>query len=229
MKDLHKDLVFGYNPQSPIINLYKEHLAEIVRWKPPPAHLLEIGCARGVFSDLASQKGYHVTGTEVSAYACHYAKEKFNLDVRKGKIEDIPLEPRSFDIVVALDVLEHVPDPGSFIKKASGLLKPQGIFLLGTPTSRSPLYFLAENMAVLTQGRYSYPAYRFYGRGQEHLNIFNAKNLKQLLKENSLQVIQEYGYNIPLDNMCDVNIAYKCAIKMLTFWPYEFVMISVKS
>ncbi len=106
--------------------------------------------------------------------------------------------------------------------------KPGGIFLIGTPNSNSLVNFTAEMCALLTNNLYYYPIFRFYGRGIEHLNIFNPHNLSILMKKHNLKVIKQYGYNIPLTNMCDVNFIYKNAIRLLTILPYEFVLIAEK-
>ena len=127
---LHDDLVFGYDENAPIIRLYKKHLQKIIKLKPPPAKLLEIGCARGVFGDLAQKSGYKVTGMEINTYACEYAKEKFNLNIEQATIEAVDFEPESFDIIVAFDVIEHLIDPELLIKKSSLFLKKMACLLL---------------------------------------------------------------------------------------------------
>jgi len=228
LADLHADLVFGYNEKSPIIQLYQRHLQNIIKFKSPPGHLLEIGCARGVFLDLARKKGYKVNGTEMNQDAVSYAQKNFNLEVCQESIENAQFEGESFDVIAAFDVIEHLINPQLLIEKAYKILKPKGILVIGTPSSTSPICLVAEQLAVFSAGRYQYPAFRFYGKAVEHLNIFNPQNLELLLKSHGFQQIGAYNYNIPLANMCDISIIQRCAISILSMWPYEFVLISQK-
>jgi len=193
LADLHADLIVGYNEKSPIIQLYQRHLQNIIKLKSPPGHLLEIGCARGVFLDLARKAGYQVTGTEMNKDAVLYAQKNFNLNVCQESIETAQLENESVDVIVAFDVIEHLINPRLLIEKAHQILKPNGILVIGTPRSTSPICFVAEQLAVLSKGRYQYPAFRFYGRAIEHLNIFNPENLELMLNQYGFRQIRAYN------------------------------------
>ncbi|MBU1727071.1 MAG: class I SAM-dependent methyltransferase [Candidatus Omnitrophica bacterium] len=227
--DLHNDLVYSYRVDAPIIKLYRKHIKNLIFLKAAPARLLEIGCARGVFLDLAKKNEYEVSGIEMNSYAVNYAKEKFGLNVEKKSIEELDTKACLFDIIVALDVIEHLLNPKLLLEKSRGLLKPGGILLIGTPNSRSLINWVAESAALLTNSSYYYPLYRFYGKAVEHLNIFNPYNLDILAKEFYFQKIKSYLYNIPLNNMCNVNILQRLMIGILSTNPYEFVSIFKKT
>jgi len=227
LAELHDDLVVGYDPKSPIVRLYRRHLEAIVTAVSPPARLLEIGCARGVFLDLARQAGYRPSGVEINPYAAAYAREHFGMEVAATDIRDLTCaEP--FDIVVAFDVIEHVADPADFLKCAAGLLRQGGLAVLGTPDSGSFLYRLAERLARWTGGRLTYPLYRLFGRGVEHLSIFDRNNLGRLSAKAGLEPVISYGYAIPLANMTDLRGIYRPGLWLLGRWPYEFVLIARK-
>ncbi len=227
--ELHDDLVIGYDDNLPIIRLYKKHIQKIISYQSPPGKLLEVGCARGVFLDLARKSQYQVTGIEMNDYAVTYAQEKFNLPVCKMSLEETDFKPESFEIVVSYDVIEHLTTPQLLIEKASVFLKANGLLVISTPNSNSLINHLSEQLAILTHNSYYYPAYRFYGRGIEHLNIFNPQNLVILLKKNNFEVLHKYSYNIPLSNICDANLIYKSVLWILMKHPYEFVIIARKS
>jgi len=229
MEDLHKDLSVNYDEGAPIIRLYQRHLNKIFSLKPPPAKLLEIGCARGVFLDLARKKDYHVKGIDMSQYAVDYAREKFQLDVEKKSIDEIHRDEEKYDIIVAIDVIEHLSSPLDLIERARAMLNPSGLLFLGTPNSQSFIGWISEKLGVFSKGKQYYPAFRFYGRGFEHLNIFNPVNMKRILEKFSFELKLAYGYNIPLENMCDVDFFQKCVIKLVTLAPYEFVFVAQKT
>jgi len=98
--------------------------------------LLDVGCATGHLLSLAEKRGARVTGVEISDYAARFARENFNLDVRVGPLESHNFSPESFDIILALEVIEHVPSPTRFLTEISRILKPGGIAAISTPNYR---------------------------------------------------------------------------------------------
>ncbi len=226
---LHDYLVRGYHESSKIIRLYKKHLQRIAMYKPPPAKILEIGCARGVLLDLARKAGYQVAGIEVNSYAAEYAQTEFGLPVQQRTLEEAVCEPQSQDIVVAYDVIEHLAAPRMLVAKAAEWLKPSGLLVLSTPDSHSLTYKIAETLAILGGRRFQYPIFRFYGRGVEHLNVFNKRNMSRILAEHGFVTLESYRYNIPLENLCDVGLVEKLVIGILMIHPYSFVEIARKT
>ena len=226
LKELHNDLTVNYDDSSPIIRLYKMHLDNLTKFKPPPAQLLEIGCARGVFLDLAQKARYKIQGIEINQYATEYAKKYFNLDILNDSFEAAELKPVYYDIILAFDIIEHVIDPQKFIKKAYSALKENGILILGTPNSNSLIYKFSENIAKIIN--YKYPLSRFLGKAKEHLNIFNPQNLGLFLEKNDFKLLKIYSYNIPLKNICQINFWQKIILAILMLKPYEFTIIAQK-
>ncbi|NIO87116.1 MAG: methyltransferase domain-containing protein, partial [Candidatus Aminicenantes bacterium] len=102
----------------------------------PGAKLLEIGCARGYLLKLAKDIGYDVQGVEVSSYASDIARNA-GLSVFNGTMKDISLAENSFDVVVAIDVIEHVVDPINFLLTVKKYLKQGGMLVLKTPNISS--------------------------------------------------------------------------------------------
>jgi len=99
--------------------------------------LLDIGCANGFFLDEARRRGWEVDGIEVSSWAVEYARKKLNLNVREGFIEKELFPDDFFDVIVMLDVLEHLPDPKSVLIEARRILKGDGILYISTPNISS--------------------------------------------------------------------------------------------
>ena len=78
--------------------------------------LLDIGCATGLFLEIAASRGWVVEGVEPSASACERARRSGML-VTQGFFEDLPPPARPFDVVTMWDVLEHVPDPARAVAR----------------------------------------------------------------------------------------------------------------
>lgn len=106
----------------------------LLKNKLPPARILEIGCAHGGFVAMMNQVGYTATGLELSPWIVDLAKKTFEIPVFTGPIESQNIEPESLDVVVLMDVLEHLSDPKSTIQACLKLLKKEGILLIQTPS-----------------------------------------------------------------------------------------------
>jgi SAM-dependent methyltransferase len=99
----------------------------------PPARILEIGCAHGGFVALLRCAGFDAVGLELSPWVVNYARETFQVPVFTGPLEDQRLGESSLDIVVLMDVLEHLPDPTGTMREAMRALKPDGLIVIQTP------------------------------------------------------------------------------------------------
>lgn len=100
--------------------------------KQGPVKLLEIGAGYGHFLADAKKRGYDVTGVELSHTASAYARDELGLTVHTSQLEEAELEP-PYDVIVAWDTIEHVPDPVSFMRTVRGLLAEDGILAFSTP------------------------------------------------------------------------------------------------
>jgi len=111
------------------------HEMEILsRYRPiAGADLLEIGCATGHFLLAARKAGACAVGLEVSQYAAAIASDRYGLDVHVGAIDTVPWKGASFDVVVALELVEHVLSPTDFFRRVRELLRPRAVLLLSTP------------------------------------------------------------------------------------------------
>lgn len=102
----------------------------------PQAHsILDLGCGGGFLSNFLSKKGHKVTGLDISEDALKVARRyDFTKKVSylRGDAYKLPFNKNSFDVVCAMDFLEHVEKPNEIIKEVSRVLKPGGQFLFYT-------------------------------------------------------------------------------------------------
>ena len=102
---------------------------------------LEIGCGSGAFIKRVRNKGFAIEGIEVNSEAVAEAQRK-NLPVSNTDLLDLAnCEKGKFDIVCSFQVLEHVPDPQSFLNRCISLLKSGGKLILSVPNSESFLRY----------------------------------------------------------------------------------------
>jgi 2-polyprenyl-6-hydroxyphenyl methylase/3-demethylubiquinone-9 3-methyltransferase len=99
--------------------------------------VLDIGCGGGLISEPLARMGAAVTGIEpkeanIKAAIAHAAPQGLAIDYRVATVEELEAAGQTFDAVVCLEVVEHVPDVGAFLKSCAKLVKPDGIMVLST-------------------------------------------------------------------------------------------------
>ena len=107
--------------------------AHLSRHHPGTGHLLDVGCATGLFLDAMRGRGWDVTGVELSRYAAAYARKTFALEVVAGTLQEAQFPGNSFDVVTLWDVLEHVIDPKETLAEIRRVLKADGTLVLSLP------------------------------------------------------------------------------------------------
>lgn len=105
--------------------------------------VLDLGCAGGFMAEAIAQEGACVTGIDpaenaIEAARDHAAKEGLDIAYHVGQGEALPFADASFDIVVCVDVLEHVQNLPKVLSEIQRVLKPGGVFLFDT-INRNPL------------------------------------------------------------------------------------------
>lgn len=110
--------------------------------------LLDIGCGGGIASESFARLGFKVTGIDASAKNLaiardHAAKSSLEIDYRHITAEHLAEDGEKFDIVLALEIIEHVADVDLFMKSVSALIKPGGILFMSTISRTLKAYALA--------------------------------------------------------------------------------------
>jgi SAM-dependent methyltransferase len=108
-------------------------LRHLLGYKLPPCKVLELGCAHGGFVALMRWAGFDATGLELSPWVAEQARQLFQVPMLVGPVDQQTLEPGSLDVVIAHDVMEHLPDPETTLRQAARLLKPDGLLIIQMP------------------------------------------------------------------------------------------------
>lgn len=99
------------------------------------AKILDVGCGAGFLTNELALAGHEVSGVDLSGDSLEVAKRYDKTSSVKYQIADayaLPYEAESFDVVCALDFLEHVDDPARAISEISRVLRPEGSFFFHT-------------------------------------------------------------------------------------------------
>jgi 2-polyprenyl-6-hydroxyphenyl methylase/3-demethylubiquinone-9 3-methyltransferase len=109
--------------------------------------VLDVGCGGGILAEGMASLGAQVTGIDLAEKSLRVAKLHLlesgkQVEYRKIAVEDLATEqPGSFDVVVCMEMLEHVPDPQSVVRACGQLVKPGGQVFFST-LNRNPKSYL---------------------------------------------------------------------------------------
>jgi len=99
--------------------------------------VLDVGCGGGLMAEALACEGAKVTAIDASAAAIkvaqdHAAQGDLAIDYRVSTAEALAQEGKSYDVIVAFEIVEHVANLKSFMKALAALLKPEGVLLIAT-------------------------------------------------------------------------------------------------
>ncbi len=177
--------------------------------------VLDVGCGGGLLSEPMARLGAHVVALDASEatinVARHHAQtQELEIDYRVGTIDQIHDE--SFDLILNMEVVEHVDDVENFISSCAACLKPDGMMILST-INRTPEAFLF----AIIGGEY---ILRWLPIGtHDYQKFVTPDELQRALKNNDLRLAHQTGvfYN-PLMQRFDLSknmrVNYMmCAVK----------------
>lgn len=156
-------------------------LKTLLKYKLPPAKVLELGCSHGSFVALLRQTGYDASGVELSPWVVNYGSNIFDIPVSIGPLEDLNFT-ENFDAIVLMDVLEHLPNPIATITHCVSLLKPDGILLIQTPQFREEIKYqdLIDNNG----------AFLPLLKPDEHIYLFTESSISKFFQQLNMPFIQ---------------------------------------
>ncbi len=154
--------------------------------------LLDVGCGGGLLTEPMARLGFEVTGVDASAEniaiaGAHAAALGLKIDYRAGAVEDLAAagEP-SFDVILAMEVIEHVADPGAFLRDCARLLERGGLMIVAT---------LNRTAASLALGKFAAEyVLRWVPAGTHNWRQFlKPEEIRGFLSEEALDVAGPFG------------------------------------
>ena len=119
--------------------------------------LLDVGCGGGLLSEPMARLGAAVTGIDASAANIaiadlHAHGQGLSIDYREDTAESLALSAGQFDVVLALEIVEHVADVDLFLRCCARLVKPGGLLFLSTLNRTAKAWLLAVATAEYLLG-----------------------------------------------------------------------------
>jgi 2-polyprenyl-3-methyl-5-hydroxy-6-metoxy-1,4-benzoquinol methylase len=162
-----------------------ESAKRIMDFFPKGSSVLEIGCSAGQILDHMNQGGYDVFGAEWNPEDAAWVRDVGGIPCETGDIDEV-YPGKKFDAIVALQVLEHQPDPAAFIRKIKDRLIGGGYLYLELPSASD---------ALLTV--YGIPEYKDFFYRESHVTYWEQETLAAFIGamgfEAQVSIRQRYG------------------------------------
>ena len=139
---------------------------------------LDVGCGAGLLAEPLARLGAEVTaidpaGELIEAAREHSAGQGLAIDYRVAAVEDVD---GSFDLITAMEVIEHTADPQQFLEALAKRLAPDGLMILSTPNatgwSKLITITLAEGVGAIPKGTHDFE--KFIGPERMKLMLADA-------------------------------------------------------
>jgi SAM-dependent methyltransferase len=194
-KDSHRETMSGYmdyeKQERPLRMNFRILLTCIRRYLSlnEPRSVLDVGCAYGYFLDEARKMGFHVHGLDLSESAIQLMERNLGIEGTVGFSSQAPQGP--FDIITAIEVIEHTHDPRSFLMDLHARLKNGGILLIHTGA--------CDTLTAKLLGRRWW-----YLNPPDHRSIFSRYALRKLVLRLGFEILEHRitpYYWVGLNNM----------------------------
>ena len=154
-------------------------------------NLLDIGCGGGLLSEPMARLGFKVLGADASernvkTAAAHASATGMEIDYRATTAEELASQGLTFDVVLNMEVVEHVADLGAYLTACAGLVRPGGLTFVATLNKTLKSLALAKIGAEYVLG--------WLPRGTHDWSRFiEPAKLQAMLEENGLNILKTQG------------------------------------
>jgi SAM-dependent methyltransferase len=134
-----------YAPGGPLTGRLAALAEAVLRYAPPGARVLDLGCGTGDLACRLARAGVRTVGCDISGPMLAGAARQ---DARAGWVQlgprwrHLPFAAAAFDTVVASSVLEYTPDPVAVLSECARVLRPGGVAVCTVPDLRHPARWL---------------------------------------------------------------------------------------
>ena len=176
-----------------------------ISWKGNDKRIFEIGCGNGATANTLTQAGYTVTGIDPSTEGIAIANRAYrHIKLEQGSAyDDLRQRYGQFQVVISLEVVEHVYYPRSFAKTVNDLLLPGGIAIISTP-----YHSYWKNLALAISGKMDSHFTALWDHG--HIKFWSRQTMRTLLDEAGLDVLRFHRVGrIPLLAKSFITVARK--------------------
>ena len=155
-------------------------------------NILDIGCGGGLLCEPMARLGANVVGVDaaqrnIPIAVAHAKQSNLTIDYRHGTAEEVLTGDEKFDVILNMEVVEHVADPLSYIKTCEALLKNGGMMLCSTINRNTKSFLMAIIGAEYVM--------RWLPKGtHEWSKFFKPSELENIIEQAGLEMVDKKGF-----------------------------------
>lgn len=174
----------------------------------PGAHVVDLGCGSGVFTELLRRRGYSSVGVDISPKLVALGRTRYpGLELLEGDAENLPFPSDSLDGVLLSGLVHHFPDPQRLAAEVRRILKPGGRFVAFDPNRMNPFMYLYRDR--------SSPFYSSVGV---------TENERPIRARQVVGVFSEQGFEVQTDYLAGLAYRYVASKRTRLLLPiYNFI------
>jgi len=194
------------------------------------SRILDVGCGSGIFSQLLAAYSSNIIGIDIvnRTEIINNCKDNINLSLMSA--EKLGFKEKTFDLVIMMEVLEHIPDVDFALKEVYRILKDDGKLIASTPNKLFPFetHKIKIGSMNINEGVPVFPLLPQKLRNRfETARVFTAKGLRKKLYKHVL-IIQEIKYFLPsLDGLERGYLAHQPKLLQLIRMIFECIEKSI--
>lgn len=193
-----------------LLNMKKatfNRLFDAAKISQPGSSILDIGCAMGSLLEAAKEKGFDPYGIEISQYSADIARQKIGHDrIWVGDITKMELPDKKFDVITAVDVIEHTYEVDLFLNTCKRLLKENGHLVLITPVMDSF-------------------SRKLFGRFWHH---FNKHHVLFFSRKSIINLLNEYGFTVAMVKGSKKAVNFIYVKSMVKFYKKKVLLLMIE-
>lgn len=174
----------------------QNHVFQLVKSvAKPPARILDMAAAQGNYSLTLAEAGYDIVWNDIRGDLAEYVemkREKGRITYKPGNAFEVDFEGL-FEVVIALEIIEHVAHPDEFLANLAKLVKPGGYVVISTPLGT----YFKNKLPKFTE--YAHPenfeAVQFGPNSSDHIFLLHPEEMHMLAQSAGLQVMSMAYYN----------------------------------
>jgi len=175
---------------------------------PRGAHVADLGCGSGVFTELLQRKGYQSVGLDISPKLVALGRRKYpGIELIEGDAENLPFPAESLDGLLLSGLVHHFPDPRRLASEVKRVLRRGGRFVAFDPNRINPFMWLYRDR--------SSPFYSSVGV---------TENERPVLAWQVAEVFRNEGFRVQTDYLAGLAYRYVASERARTLLPvYNFI------
>ena len=200
-------------------NLLRDDVIRLLPKEQTFDSVLELGCGEGATLEYLKRHGIarKTTGVEIDTAAAKKAAERLDVVLHQSAEQPLDLPLEEFDLVLCLDVLEHLYNPWKVLADLKKHIKPGGYLLASIPNVQH-----WSVVKMLLSGRWDYKKAGLMD--ETHIRFFTAKTIKELFAGAGLKIVA-------LDGQMgkDVRILDLATLRLFHgFFTYQYFILAKK-